>query len=282
MTEFIDYQTFSNLDEASNLIEVLNKNQIQFEIDDSTLHFDVVPQNTNPMENRVVLKIRAEDRERVEKIFQSDTEKDFIFDHYLLSFSDNDIIDIIVNPEEWTEEEIALAKKISKQRNLKPTAEQVKSLRKDTDKVKEQIKKENSVVGGATWFSIIAFYSITTSLIVLFSPSSYLKGLGINKVIMDIVYSIYKITGSNYFELGITLTFILPAFFFWISSKSKKKNKKAYLAGMIVLGIDTLLLIEYKSWLNIAFQLLALGMIFGGYKTLIRNKKTSELEDKLV
>ena len=91
---------------------------------------------------------------------------------------------------------------------------------------------------------------------------------------MDIVYSVYKITGSNYFELGITLTFILPAFFFWISSKSKKKNKKAYLAGMVVLGIDTLLLIEYKSWLNITFQLFALVMIFGSYRTLIRDKKS--------
>ena len=84
MTEFINYQTFSNLDEASNLIEALNKNQIQFEIDDSALHFDVVPQNTNPMENGVVIKIREEDRERVDKIFQSDTEKDFIFDHYFV------------------------------------------------------------------------------------------------------------------------------------------------------------------------------------------------------
>jgi len=278
MTKFITYQTFSDLNEASDLIELLNANQIPFEIDDSALHFDVVPQNINPMDNGVMIKIKPMDKERVDNFFITDIEKESFGNHYLFSFSDNDIIDIIVNPEEWPEEEIALAKKISKQRDLKPTAEQVKKIRKNTGKATEQIKKENSVSGGAAWFSIISFYSITTTIMVIFSPSKYIQGLGINRVIMDIVYSVYKITGNNYFELGISLTFILPLFFFWISSKCKKKNKKAYLTGMIVLGVDTLLLVLlYQSWFSIAFQLLGLGIIFTGYKTLIANKKASGL-----
>ena len=47
--------------------------------------------------------------ENVEKIDSLD---------YLYSFSDNEIVNVIVNPKEWTEEEIELAKKISAQRGL--------------------------------------------------------------------------------------------------------------------------------------------------------------------
>ena len=110
MENLINYQTFPDLNEASDLIELLNTHQIPFEIDDSTIHFDVVPQNINPMEGGIVIKIRPIDKERIDKLFFKDTEKDSIDDHYLFSFSDNDIIDIIVNKEGWTEEEIALDK----------------------------------------------------------------------------------------------------------------------------------------------------------------------------
>jgi len=281
MTEFINYHTFSNLEEASNLIEILDKNQIQFEINDSTLHFDVVPLSANPMENGVVIKIRAEDKERVDKIFQIDTEKDFIFDHYLLSFSDNDILDVIVNPEEWTEEEIELAKKISKQRNLKPTAEQVKSLRKNTDKIKEQIRNENSLSGSTGFFLLISAYSISNSVLEIFSNKQYYSGgLGLNRVIMDIVSGVQQATENDYFKLGIILTFILPIFFLWIWSKSKKKNRKAYLAGLIVFGIDTLLLLLYQSWICFAFQIFIIVPSIQGYITLITSKKDGELENK--
>ena len=281
MTEFINYHTFSNLEEASNLIEILDKNQIQFEIDDSTLHFDVVPLSANPMENGVVIKIRAEDKERVDKIFQIDTEKDFIFDHYLFSFSDNDILDVIINPEEWTEEEIELAKKISKQRNLKPTAEQIKSLRKNTDKIKEQIRNENSLSGSTGFFLLISAYSISNSVLEIFSNKQYyLGGLGLNRVIMDIVSGVQQATGNDYFKLGIILTFILPIFFLWIWSKSKKKNRKAYLAGLIIFGIDTLLLLLYQSWICFAFQIFIIAPSIQGYITLITSKKDGELEDK--
>jgi hypothetical protein len=279
MENLIDYQTFSDLNEASDLIELLNINQIPFEIDDSALHFDVVLQNMNPMDNGVIIKISPRDKERADKVFLKNTENDSIDDHYLFSFSDNDIIDIIVNPEEWTEEEIALAKKILKQRELKPTIEQVKSLRKNTNKVKEQIKKENSIIGGAGLFFVIGFYSIINTFTNIFSEKQYYSGgLGINKVIMSVISGVQQATGNNYFELGITLTFILPVLFFWVGSKSKKKIPKVYLTGMILFGIDTLLLILYKSWFNIALHLMLLIMIFDGYRKLIARKKRSELE----
>jgi hypothetical protein len=51
---------------------------------------------------------------------------------YLYSFSDNEIVDIVVHPKEWTEKEIELAKKISAQRGLS------ESIRNNEIKIKKQ------------------------------------------------------------------------------------------------------------------------------------------------
>ena len=62
-----------------------------------------------------------------------DIEKIDILD-YLYSFSDNEIVNIIVNPKEWTETEIELAKEISEQRGL---SELIKSTKIEMKKQKK-------------------------------------------------------------------------------------------------------------------------------------------------
>ena len=64
MENFINYQTFSNLQEASELIDLLNTNQIPFEIDDSAMRFDIAAKNINPLEDGIIIKIRETDKEK--------------------------------------------------------------------------------------------------------------------------------------------------------------------------------------------------------------------------
>ena len=118
MNDFIPYQTFSNLQDASYLIDLLDTNQIPFEIEDSTAQFDIVTKTSNPLDDGIIVKIREIDVAKADEFILENTETDAINDHYLYSFSDDDIMDVIVNQEEWTEEEIALAKEIAKQRGI--------------------------------------------------------------------------------------------------------------------------------------------------------------------
>ena len=132
MEEFIEYQRFSSLEEAAVLLDLLDVNQIPFKIDDSATRFDMTATSTNPLDSGIVIQVREIDKDKVDKLNQCSPETPEN-DHYMYSLSDNDIIDAVVNPDDWTNEEHILAKEIFKQRNLKPTAEIIKSSRKKKD-----------------------------------------------------------------------------------------------------------------------------------------------------
>jgi uncharacterized RDD family membrane protein YckC len=69
MEDFINYQIFSDLQEASLLVDLLNTNQIPFEIDDSSMRFDIAAKNINPLEDGYIIKIREIDKEKVDAIY---------------------------------------------------------------------------------------------------------------------------------------------------------------------------------------------------------------------
>lgn len=105
-------------------------------MEDLTSRFDLDATNYNPLENVAIVKIREDDKEKVDKLNYIVTESSPKNNHYMYSLSDNDIIDVVVNPEGWTKEEHILAKEIFKQRNLKANVELIKSTRV------ERIEKE--------------------------------------------------------------------------------------------------------------------------------------------
>ncbi|MDR1679939.1 MAG: hypothetical protein LBR81_09235 [Prevotellaceae bacterium] len=253
------------------------------------MRFDITAKNINPLQDGIILKIRATDVEKADEILSKNNKTNLFDEHYLYSFSDSDIMDIIVNPEEWTEEELALAKKISKERHLQLTEEVVKSLRKEkiNDKINEQIKQKNIIQGGASWFLWIGILSILTTINISMYDQNlggiirFPVGLGINEGILGFVFSFRKTTGINLTALGFILTLLLPIFFFWIWTKSRKGNRKVYLTGIIVYGIDTLLFgliyfFGFKDWAGIVFHLFVLWMLCAGYTTLLENKKAKD------
>ena len=272
MDEFIEYQRFATLNDTSFLIDLLDANQIPFKIDDSATRFDLAATTINPLEGGIVLQIRLSDKERVDQINFKTTETSSINDHYLYSLSDNDIIDVVVNPDDWTEEELILAKEISKQRNLKPTAELIKSLRKDknTDKSNEQTKQSKLISGGISWFLWIGIISALNIIAVIFRQNiNFVSGLGINYWILGIMDGIRRATGIDLMSLGYVLSFLVSGLFIWIWRKSKQQNKNYYLTGLIIYGLDTLFFLFLKQWYGLGFHVLALLGLYSGYKALL-------------
>jgi len=279
MDEFIEYQRFMTLGDASFLIDLLDANQIPFKIDDSATRFDLAAKTINPLEGGIVFQIRQSDKERVDRINFKTTETASISDHYMYSFSDNDIIDVVVNPEDWTKEEHILAQEILKQRNLKPTAEIIKSSRKEkieTEK-KEQLKQRNLITSGASWFLWIGILSVINIVAAIFHQNIYfVTGLGINSLILGMMDGIRRGLGINLMPLGYALTFVVSGLFILIWKKSKNENKGIYLTGLILYGIDTVIFYFTKDWYSFGFHLFALILLYTGYSTLL--KKIEEAE----
>jgi len=275
MDEFIEYQRFATLDNASFLIDLLDANQIPFKIDDSATRFDMTATTIHPIEGGIVIQVRQADKERVDQINFKTTETASINDHYMYSLSDNDIIDAIVNPDGWSEEEQTLAKEISKQRDLKPTAKLIKSLRKDKEAVNisDETKQRNSITNGVSWFLWIAILSSCNTIALIFHQNlHFVVGLGINYVLLGIMEGIQRASGANLIPIGFVLTFVISGLFLWIWTKSKKENQKIYLTGLIIYGIDTIIFVFTKDWFSIAFHLFAFWVLFVGYRALLTKK----------
>ncbi len=279
MDEFIEYQRFSTLDEATPLIDLLDINQIPFKIDDSAMRFDMAATSINPLESGIVIQVREIDRDKIERLNQRSTEIP-VNDHYMYSLSDNDIIDAIVNPEDWTKEEHVLAQEIFKQRNLKPTAETIKSSRKEKIETvrTEELKQKNLILGGASWFLWIGILS-TLNLIALIIHQNlqFIAGLGINYFILGMMDGIRRATGVNLILLGYALTFIVSGLFIFIWKKSKQENKAIYLTGLIIYGLDTIIFVFTKEWFSLGFHVFALLMLGNGYNALIAKKKETNI-----
>ncbi len=90
MEEFIEYQRFSTLEDATLLIDLLDVNQIPFKIDDSAMRFDMAATSINPLESGIVIQIREIDKDKVDRLSQRSAETP-VNDHYMYSLSDNDI-----------------------------------------------------------------------------------------------------------------------------------------------------------------------------------------------
>lgn len=280
MEEFIEYQRFSTLKDATPLIDLLDVNQIPFKIDDSALRFDMAATSINPLESGIVIQVREIDKDKVDKLNQRSAET-LVNDHYMYSLSDNDIIDAVVNPEDWTKEEHILAQDIFKQRNLKPTAELIKSSRKEKIETakKEQLKQKNIISGGASWFLWIGILSALNIIAIIAHQNlHFVVGLGINYAILGILDGIRRATGLNLILIGYVLTFLVSGLFIFIWQKSKKEKKAIYLTGLIIYGLDTVIFIFTREWFSLGFHVFAFIMLLAGYDALLtRIKETKQI-----
>ncbi len=279
MEEFIEYQRFSTLEDATLLIDLLDVNQIPFKIDDSAMRFDMAATSINPLESGIVIQIREIDKDKVDRLSQRSAETP-VNDHYMYSLSDNDIIDAVVNPEDWTKEEHILAQEIFKQRNLKPTAETIKSSRKEKIETvkKEELKQKSLILGGTSWFLWIGILSALNLIaIIIHQNLQFIAGLGINYFILGMMDGIRRTTGINLIVLGYVLTFLVSGLFIFIWKKSKQENKAIYLTGLIIYGLDTIIFVFTKEWFSLGFHIFALLMLGNGYNALIAKKRETNI-----
>lgn len=276
MEEFIEYLRFPDFESASELIDILELNEIPYQVDDSAIHFDVAASSISPLDKQVIIQIREADFERANLLYTSQndqTEDNSNDDHYLYSFSDNDIIDVIANPTEWNEFEVDLAKQISKTRGLKPTAELIKTLRQENFKEqnKKEIENKNKKKLGYGWFLWIAILSMINSIDFVFHNGLFfIFGLGLTQAVDGIVY----VLKGNFIYFGFVVNIIISSVFILFWYYAKKEKTWAYLTGMILYGLDTILFIIVRDWLSVGFHIFVLIGISYGYSTLRENIKS--------
>ena len=179
--------------------------------------------------------------------------------HYLYSFSDHDIIDVLANPTDWTNEEQSIANLILKKRGLKITAEDIRQAR--TNKNGQVVTVSNSPNKMYLWFLLIGYLSVFNSIfLVARSSVHFIFGLGITQIIDTVSFSTFE----NYKLPAFILSFLISGIFVAIGYFAKAKHKWAYLTGLVLYGLDTSIFIYTNDWLSSAFHIIILIAIVNG------------------
>jgi hypothetical protein len=126
-------------------------------------------------------------------------------------------------------------------------------------------KVEARVHAGARWFYWIAGLSLVNTVIgMLGGGVHFVLGLGATQL----VDAIGKQFGGPAATVALGVTAAIAAVFILLGMAAVKRGKKAFLGGMILYGLDGLLLILFQDWISIAFHAYALFALYGGLRAL--------------
>lgn len=134
MEDFIVYQTFTNQEEASDLVDLLKENNIDYKVESSSGAFN--PSFVFTPEISVLispLNVRL-----VDSLFVSQAPSD----HYLFSFSEAELRGIIEKKDEWSSFDYQLAQKILSDKGVVVDEEAIQEI--ENQRIQELSQPEES------------------------------------------------------------------------------------------------------------------------------------------
>jgi len=187
------------------------------------------------------------------------TENEIVENHYLYSFSDKDIIDVLANPVDWSKEELSIANLIIQKRGLKITADAIRQARMIKNEQTRAVS--NSPNRMYLWFLLIGYLSILNTIF-LFIKSNvhFIFGLAVTQIIDTVSFSKLE----NYKILAFIISFLISGIFVAIGYFAKALQKWAYLTGLVLYGLDTSIFIYTNDWLSSSFHIIILIAIVNG------------------
>lgn len=118
MSDYQSYQRFASVEAAQPLLQLLHEHDIPYETVFDQPRID--PSFAfNPTSTYFVVQLRPEDFERahaLELAASDELTANAPTDHYLFNFTDDELLDILLKPDEWNSFDVALARRILRQR----------------------------------------------------------------------------------------------------------------------------------------------------------------------
>lgn len=134
---FIAFRSFPSLVQAKELEALLSKNNIKTILADNLPPIDITFSGST-LQNQYEVKIDASDFEKAELILEKETENllDTIdSDYYLMSFTNEELYEILLNSDDWNIFDYKLAQKILTDRGKTIDSDLLVSLKKERLKI---------------------------------------------------------------------------------------------------------------------------------------------------
>ncbi len=164
MNSFSTFQRFSSTEAASDLIELLKNNGIEFEVVDNSFAVDLTFGANTQIEKEV--KLKETDFEKVNVLLENiaaDNIKDHDNTHYLFDFTEEELIEIIKKPDEWSKEDYLITKKILEKKGIIFSTQQLIELKQE--RINELAKPESA---DKLWTMLGYLFSLISGIIGVF------------------------------------------------------------------------------------------------------------------
>ena len=134
---FIAFRTFPTLNQAKELEALLNKNNIKNVLADNIAPVDITFSGST-VKNQYEIQIYSADFEKAETILEKEIENtldQIDDDYYLLSFTNEELYEVILNSDEWNIFDYKLAQKILANRGKTMDTEMLATLKNERLKI---------------------------------------------------------------------------------------------------------------------------------------------------
>ena len=158
------FRKFSNLEQASELRELLLENGIVSELGDNVAPVDVTFSGST-LQNEIELRIKQSDFKKAEEILEKDAENKINKidpDYYLFEFTDEELYEILLKADEWNPFDYSLAQKILADRGKSIDKDLLNSLK--NERLKDLAKPEENqklwIIAGYVFAAVGGFLGL--------------------------------------------------------------------------------------------------------------------------
>jgi hypothetical protein len=126
-------------------------------------------------------------------------------------------------------------------------------------------KLQSRMRAGAGWLMAVAIFSVLNSVLLMFDAQlHFIVGLGITQI-ADGVGKVGATAGGL---AGLVITLIAAGVFLLFWKFAREGQQWAFQIGMILYGLDGLILLGFRRWLDLAFHAFAMFNLYRGLEAL--------------
>lgn len=154
---FETYKTFASREQAEGYIELLKKHDIPYSAESSEQILTSAIVGSSGMLPKVVLKLHPSDFSNIDALIEQQILEagNVPEDYYLKELDDNELREVLEKPDEWSIQDVSMARLILKERGIQISGKEIEDLRENRIREIRQGKKANRGIM-FLWFLAIA------------------------------------------------------------------------------------------------------------------------------
>jgi len=228
MNNLLTFRDYGTKDEADEVAAKFEAHSIPVKVERGLLDAVIIGKDFH---NKFKVRIPAADFERAQKILIDETQVDINIvakNYMLLSFTNDELLDVVAKPDEWGEYNYNLAKALLQQRGVTVNEQQEQALKQ---KYVAQISEQRSLDGG--WMILGYVFPLLAMIACILN----------NRVIVGFIFSFYALPGILGIILGLVVTTTKKTLPDGAQILSFNKRTRAHGYAMIILGVVAILFV---------------------------------------